>query len=724
MSMGCRALWLYFFAFLAGLVAAKEGEDLKLLLVTVATDETDGYHRFMKSATRFGFDVKVVGMGKEWRGGNVAKFAGGGHKINLLVDALSPYKDDGNLLIMFTDSYDVVLAGEPEEVISKFVEFKSKLVVSAEGFCWPDRSLANIYPKVTLGKRFLCSGGYIGYAPVIYEALTSSEVKDLDDDQLFFTNLYLDKDFKKKHNMRLDHRSHIFQNLHGAEEDVDVKFDSDSGKPYVENIVYGTRPLVLHGNAPKGKLRINQLGNYVPNQWNMKEGCLACEEDKIDLAGKSDSEHPEIFMSIFVVKPVPFFKPFLDRLDNLNYPESRLKIRFYCTAEYHLADVKTWADNHSGVTVEIDFKSEADARNHAINHCISTSCPYYFSLDADVVLTNRDVLKLLVEQNRSFLAPALTKHDKLWSNFWGGLSDDGFYARSDDYISIVKGERKGVWNVPYVAHVYLIKGSMLKANLPQFDDPELDADMSFCRLLREKGVFMFVTNQIPFGHLLEADEYETDHLHNDMYEVIRNPLDWEALYLHPNYSRNLNKSIEMEQPCPDVYYYPLMSRQFAKELVEELENFGQWSGGGHKDARLSGGYENVPTVDIHMNQISYEENWLHIIKKYVLPVQERVYPGYYSSGKAIMNFVVKYQPTGQDRLRPHHDSSTFTINIALSEAGKDYTGGGCRFLRYDCSIKEIPLGWSLMHPGRLTHWHEGLQTISGTRYIMVSFIDP
>lgn len=30
-------------------------------------------------------------------------FQGGGYKINLLKDALAPYKDDENRLVMFTD---------------------------------------------------------------------------------------------------------------------------------------------------------------------------------------------------------------------------------------------------------------------------------------------------------------------------------------------------------------------------------------------------------------------------------------------------------------------------------------------------------------------------------------------------------------------------------------------------------------------------------------------
>ena len=89
-----------------------------------------------------------------------------------------------------------------------------------------------------------------------------------------------------------------------------------------------------------------------------------------------------------------------------------------------------------------------------------------------------------------------------------------------------------------------------------------------------------------------------------------------------------------------------------------------------------------------------------------------------------MNFVVRYKPDEQPALRPHHDSSTFTINMALNEAGVDYEGGGCRFLRYDCSVTNITKGWMLMHPGRLTHYHEGLPTTKGTRYIMISFVNP
>ena len=73
-----------------------------------------------------------------------------------------------------------------------------------------------------------------------------------------------------------------------------------------------------------------------------------------------------------------------------------------------------------------------------------------------------------------------------------------------------------------------------------------------------------------------------------------------------------------------------MSEKFTKELVGEMEHYGQWSGGTHNDNRLSGGYENVPTRDIHMNQVGFEDHWLEIIKSYVIPVNGKIFSGYYS----------------------------------------------------------------------------------------------
>lgn len=58
---------------------------------------------------------------------------------------------------------------------------------------------------------------------------------------------------------------------------------------------------------------------------------------------------------------------------------------------------------------------------------------------------------------------------------------------------------------------------------------------------------MFVTNRDWYGHLIYYDEFETTHLYNELYEIFRNPYDWEKRYIHPNYSQSLEKGSVIEE---------------------------------------------------------------------------------------------------------------------------------------------------------------------------------
>ena len=56
------------------------------------------------------------------------------------------------------------------------------------------------------------------------------------------------------------------------------------------------------------------------------------------------------------------------------------------------------------------------------------------------------MLHVPVSFRRPILAPIMTKDGKMWSNFWGSIGSDGYYARSRDYIAIVQNQRKYVGN--------------------------------------------------------------------------------------------------------------------------------------------------------------------------------------------------------------------------------------------------------------------------------------
>ncbi|XP_042314980.1 procollagen-lysine,2-oxoglutarate 5-dioxygenase 2 isoform X3 [Sceloporus undulatus] len=682
----------------------------------------------MQSAKHFNYTVKVLGQGEQWKGGESPNSIGGGQKVRLLKSAMEMYADQEDLVVMYVDCYDVIFAGGPEQLLKKFQQANHKVVFAADGLIWPDKRLSDKYPVVRSGKRFLNAGGFIGYSPSVNSIVQQWNLQDNDDDQLFYTKIYIDP-LKREHiNITLDHKCNIFQTLNGAIDEVLLKFEE--GRARARNSVYDTLPVTLHGNGPT-KLNLNYFGNYIPDGWTHETGCIACNKDLLDLT--TLTETPTVTIGVFIEQPTPFLAKFLNRLLTLDYSKEKLTLFIHNNEVYHEKHIKKFWDKAKNMirTIKIvgpeENLSQADARNMGMDICRQNKeCDYYFSIDADVVLTNPNTLKILIEQNRKMIAPLVIRHGKLWSNFWGALSADGYYARSEDYVDIVQGNRVGVWNVPFVANIYLIKGQTLRSEMKErsyFARDRLDPDMALCRNAREMGVFMYITNRYEFGRLLSTANYNVSHYNNDLWQIFENPVDWKETYINPNYSKIFTENI-VEQPCPDVFWFPIFSEAACDELVQEMEHYGQWSGGKHHDSRISGGYENVPTDDIHMKQIGLESVWLHFIREFIAPVTLKVFAGYYTKGHALLNFVVKYTTDRQRSLRPHHDSSTFTINIALNKVGEDFQGGGCKFLRYNCSIESPRKGWSFMHPGRLTHLHEGLPILKGTRYIAVSFIDP
>ncbi|XP_041953160.1 procollagen-lysine,2-oxoglutarate 5-dioxygenase 1 isoform X1 [Alosa sapidissima] len=700
-----------------------------LIVLTVATEETDGFRRFMRSARHFNYTVKVLGKGEKWNGGGYKTVPGGGQKVRLLKAALEEVTEEDKV-ILFTDSYDVVFASGPKELLKKFQQAKHKVVFSSETLIWPDRHLEDKHPYPREGNRFLGSGGVIGYASNLKELVASWTGKDNESDQLFFTRIYINPEKRKSINITLDNKCRLFQNLNGALDEVVLKFED--GQVRARNVLYDTLPVMIHGNGPT-KLQINYLGNYIPNLWTFETGCTVCSEDLRPLTGLKETEYPLVVVGIFIQQPTPFVSVFFERLLKLKYPKNRLRLFIFNQESHHENQVVSFVKEHGTEyqAVKLIGPEEGvhvtEARNMGFAECREDiDCEYFFSVDIEVVLKNEGTLRTLIELNKPLIAPMMTKPGKLWTNFWGALSADGYYARSEDYVDIVQARRIGIWNVPYVSHVFLVKASVLRDELKAedlFRSETLDPDMAFCRHARDQGVFMYVTNLHTYGRVLSTENYQTNHLHNDLWQIFENPVDWQERYIHQNYTRIMKDKL-IETPCPDVYWFPIFSEVGCDHIVQEMEHFGQWSGGGNKDTRIQGGYENVPTIDIHMNQVGYEKEWHKFLLDFIAPITEKMYPGYYTRAQFDLAFVVRYKPDEQPSLRPHHDASTFTINIALNQVGTDYQGGGCRFLRYNCSIQAPRKGWALMHPGRLTHYHEGLPTTGGVRYIAVSFVDP
>ena len=225
----------------------------KLVVIAVASDEKHpGYKNYIHQLHKYGIHYKTLGLNKLWKGGDMEKGMGGGYKINLLKEELLTWDINTlhSTILLFTDSYDVLINSSENNILNCYYEAMTKynkhncVLFSAEKACWPDPSLACKYPKTDSSYLYLNSGGFIGTAHNIYSLIMDATISNTDDDQLFFTNIYLNDKFKEL--ITLDHNCYLFQTLNDSI--IDIKFH---GKYIIHNILFNTYPLIIHGNGPE-----------------------------------------------------------------------------------------------------------------------------------------------------------------------------------------------------------------------------------------------------------------------------------------------------------------------------------------------------------------------------------------------------------------------------------------------------------------------------------------
>lgn len=646
-------------------------DNYKFIVLTVGTNNTDGLNRFKNYCSIYGFYYKILGFGEKWIGGKMNEGTGGGQKINLLKKELDNYTIDelNNTFILFTDCYDVIICGSPYEVIYKFKKMNKPIIFSAEKYCWPDLTLKSKYKNNLTKYKYLNSGGFIGLAKDIYNILNN--VVDNSDDQLYYTKYFLENN--NNNNIILDNYCEIFQTLNGVNDDLEINYK----KSRIINKIFNTEPIFIHGNGPLNiKLYLNKLENYTGSGWN------EYYHSYLDIT----KNYKKIFIAHFSNNNIS-----KTNIDILEYPTNLLIIKNYNLQEY----------------------------KKSIDDFLNTDSDYYFHILDGYIFKNKNTLIDCLNQNKNIIAPLFRIKNEAWSNFWGDIDTNGYYKRSFDYFDILNRDKKGCWNVPYITGVFLINKQTIINNYSIFnslDNFNEDKDMILCEEFRNNGIFMYLINYEEYGLINENIEINLFSFDKE-YE-------WEQKYLHPLYISNKNSlnKLKIDEICQDVFNFPLFSKEFCYEIINLCEKYNNWSPGNnnHIDHRLGkNGYENVPTQDIHLNQIEYDKIWEKILFKYITPIVKLLYNNYQTKGTNI-NFVVKYSLNGQKELKPHHDASVYTINIALNN---DFEGGGCRFIRqnFDCINKEI--GYVTIHPGRLTHYHQGLKITKGIRYILVSFVN-
>ena len=738
-----------------------------LIVLTVAVKNTSSLRRYLRSSAVAGINVKVLGQGEEW--------VQIGQKLNLVKSELKQIITEYNSgstahdpIVMFTNSYTTLLLGTPAQIISNFKKTKARILFSPEKSCQnPSQGQDTEQHSQVLNcdnQISLNSNGYIGYASSLFHLFSIRELSNEPSDRSYFTKIYQNNDLRTELGIEIDERSTIFQNVHGVRDMIGsceaqkgiklnkchrltpkltsaplptgiLELRTLDDKPTLVNTLYHTQPLVLlGGRGPVARSIVNYFGNYLCGNWRGLTGCDDCYHDTITL---SPLKLPSGLLGIFISRPIPFLVRFFETITGIYYPKEKIHILLYNASTYHGnhkaidAFLGNYTSDYASMKIIQADTKEWNARNMAVNEALKNNLDFYFNIDAEARL-KPNVLKLLIEQNRPVISPLLTIPYKTSSNYWGALNQWGNRAKSENHMNIVRREHKGLWSVPCISQAYLVNMNYVKIQEAKLnytksnnviyctvDDTEFSGEWPF-----------FLTNEIRHGHRVTPDRFETNHVHNELFQLMHNRYDWELSYLHPDWRKSLDMNTPVEQPCPDVFWFPLASTQFCSEIIDTMEKHGKWNTGTNYNGAPSGSADHpnpdpYPTVDVDVIDVGFYPHWVEIVRSYITPLRKRVFTGPILDPPTIeTTTVIRYRAEEQSANKPHHDHSTYTVNLALNRPKVDYEGGGCRFIRQNCSVVESRVGWFVMHPGDLTHYHEGMSTTKGTRYILVSFIDP
>jgi len=174
--------------------------------------------------------------------------------------------------------------------------------------------------------------------------------------------------------------------------------------------------------------------------------------------------------------------------DALDVPES-----------VHDFDVHEWNS--------IRFKILGNIRQASLAATLQTSCDFYFVADVDNFILP-GTLKELVAANLPIVAPLLRYHDNAahYSNYHEKIDQNGYFADSEEYYTLLFQRVKGLCQVPVVHCTYLVRRDAIP-HLTYDDGTGRYEYVVFSDSARRNGIAQYLDTRQVYGYLTLDDEF-------------------------------------------------------------------------------------------------------------------------------------------------------------------------------------------------------------------------
>ncbi|XP_040081203.1 inactive glycosyltransferase 25 family member 3 isoform X2 [Oryx dammah] len=250
-----------------------------------------------------------------------------------------------------------------------------------------------------------------------------------------------------------------------------------------------------------------------------------------EAAGVAEPPLPTVVLAILARNAEHSLPHYLGALERLDYPRARLAL--WCATDHNVdnttAMLQEWLAAVGDDYAAVVWRPEGEPRSYpdeegpkhwtkerhqflmelkqeALTFARDWGADYILFADTDNILTNNQTLQLLIEQGLPVVAPMLDSQT-YYSNFWCGITPQGYYRRTADYFPTKNRQRRGCFRVPMVHSTFLVSLRAEETAQLAFDPPHpnytwpFDDIIVFAYACQAAGVSVHVCNEQRYGYL-------------------------------------------------------------------------------------------------------------------------------------------------------------------------------------------------------------------------------
>nr|XP_058928577.1 inactive glycosyltransferase 25 family member 3 isoform X4 [Kogia breviceps] len=201
---------------------------------------------------------------------------------------------------------------------------------------------------------------------------------------------------------------------------------------------------------------------------------------RLEAAGVAELPLPAVVLAILARNAEHSLPHYLGALERLDYPRARLAL--WCATDHNVDSttemLQEWLAAVGDDYAAVVWRPEGEPRSYpdeegpkhwtkerhqflmelkqeALTFARDWGADYILFADTDNILTNNQTLRLLIAQGLPVVAPMLDSQT-YYSNFWCGITPQGYYRRTADYFPTKNRQRRGCFRVPMVHSTFLV----------------------------------------------------------------------------------------------------------------------------------------------------------------------------------------------------------------------------------------------------------------------------